>query len=128
MSQPSKAFHTGVILSIENLGKGEYDVEQVKDTLEEAVNIRYENYPVEVSGNVDTTTWEASNIFYFLGIKIGTLSGNLKNGIRVNLNIAGFKGYIRLYLEGDKLLLTWSVKSRFPGGPKYEDTVGIEIG
>ncbi|KMK63310.1 hypothetical protein Y699_04140 [Aspergillus fumigatus Z5] len=79
---------------------------------------------VTVSGYVDTSTYEASISVSVIGINIGTLSGNLHDGITLKVNLIAVKGELRFYLKnGNELWLHVDLKVVFDGS--YNDDVKI---
>ncbi|KAH2979111.1 hypothetical protein KXV25_004000, partial [Aspergillus fumigatus] len=77
-----------------------------------------------VSGYVDTSTYEASISVSVIGINIGTLSGNLHDGITLKVNLIAVKGELRFYLKnGNELWLHVDLKVVFDGS--YNDDVKI---
>ncbi|KAH1704340.1 hypothetical protein KXX24_007573 [Aspergillus fumigatus] len=79
---------------------------------------------VTVSGYVDTSTYEASISVSVIGINIGTLSGNLHDGITLKVNLIAVKGELRFYIKnGNELWLHVDLKVVFDGS--YNDDVKI---
>ncbi|GIK05578.1 hypothetical protein Aspvir_009691 [Aspergillus viridinutans] len=79
---------------------------------------------VTVSGYVDTSTYEASVSVAVIGINIGTLTGNLEDGITLKVNLIAAKGELRFYLKnGKELWLHVDLNVIFDGD--YKDDVKI---
>ncbi|EAW16212.1 uncharacterized protein NFIA_055610 [Aspergillus fischeri NRRL 181] len=79
---------------------------------------------VTVSGYVDTSTYEASISVAVIGINIGTLTGNLQDGITLKVNLIAVKGELRFYLKnGNEVWLHVDLKVLFDGD--YNDDVKI---
>ncbi|OQE22003.1 hypothetical protein PENFLA_c013G01213 [Penicillium flavigenum] len=77
-----------------------------------------------VSGYVDTGTYEASISVAVLGISLGTLTGSLKTGISVQVNLIAVKGEIRFYLKNsNELWVHFDLSVIFDG--HYTDDVKI---
>ncbi|GIJ91918.1 hypothetical protein Asppvi_010893 [Aspergillus pseudoviridinutans] len=79
---------------------------------------------VTIAGYVDTTTYEASVSVSVIGINIGTLSGNLQDGITLKVNLIAAKGELRFYLKnGNEVWLHVDLNIIFDG--EYNDDVKI---
>ncbi|PKX95365.1 uncharacterized protein P174DRAFT_511144 [Aspergillus novofumigatus IBT 16806] len=79
---------------------------------------------VTVSGYVDTSTYGASVAVAVIGINIGTLTGNLEDGITLKVNLIAVKGELRFYLKnGNEVWLHVDLNVLFDGD--YNDDVKI---
>ncbi|KAK2594033.1 hypothetical protein QQS21_008252 [Conoideocrella luteorostrata] len=58
--------------------------------------------PVKITGYVDTKTFELGVSVSILGINVGNIFGNLKNGVGININLFLASGSIRFYLKNGK--------------------------
>ncbi|EGX93686.1 hypothetical protein CCM_01955 [Cordyceps militaris CM01] len=75
--------------------------------------------PVKVTGYVDTTNWEIGVTVSIMGIDLGTVYGNLRDGVVLNVDLFLAKGQVRFYLKnGNEVWVHLSVEIRFDG--KFE--------
>ncbi|POR33752.1 Uncharacterized protein TPAR_06081 [Tolypocladium paradoxum] len=78
----------------------------------------------QVTGYVDTTTWEAGISVTVAGINLGTIYGNLKDGIGIKVDLFVAKGELRFYLKnGNEVWVHFDVKIIFDG--HFKDDVKI---
>jgi hypothetical protein len=73
----------------------------------------------KVIGYIDTSTFFITITVSVLGINIGTVSGNLKDGVIINFDLVLAKGTIKFYLKnGNELWVRLDVEVRFDGSFK----------
>ncbi|KAI1770955.1 hypothetical protein F4818DRAFT_217804 [Hypoxylon cercidicola] len=66
---------------------------------------------LRIKGYVDTGTLEAVLTLSVLGVNVGTISGNLKDGIGMKINLFVAQGEIKLYLKnGNELWIHLELK------------------
>ncbi|KAK1983800.1 hypothetical protein LZ30DRAFT_465226 [Colletotrichum cereale] len=72
--------------------------------------------PVKVTGYVDTNTFEIGVSISIVGINVGNIYGNLKDGVGLKINLLAAKGEIRFYLKnGNEIWIHLDVKIVFDG-------------
>ncbi|CAH0058548.1 unnamed protein product [Clonostachys solani] len=72
--------------------------------------------PVKITGYVDTNTFEIGVSVSILGINIGNIFGNLKDGVGVNIDLFLAKGSIKIYLKnGNEVWVRLDVSVKFDG-------------
>lgn len=70
----------------------------------------------QLSGTVNTATLGITINPTIVGINLGTISGNLKDGITVSINIFVASGSITLYLKnGNQVWIHYDVQIKFDG-------------
>ena len=70
----------------------------------------------QVSGYVDTDTFEMAASVSIAGINIGNVYGSLKDGIGIKIDLFIAKGEIRFYLKnGNELWVHVDIKITFDG-------------
>ncbi|KAM3505476.1 hypothetical protein MY10362_002925 [Beauveria mimosiformis] len=73
--------------------------------------------PAKLTGYVDTDTWEIGVEVSVLGISLGKVYGNLKEGVVIKVNLFLAKGSIKLYLKnGNELWVRLDLDVKFDGG------------
>ena len=71
---------------------------------------------LQITGYVDTDTYEIGVDISVLGIHLGNIYGNLKDGVGVDVDLLLAKGSIKLYLKnGNELWVNLSLKITFDG-------------
>ncbi|KAJ5266483.1 hypothetical protein N7478_009291 [Penicillium angulare] len=63
--------------------------------------------PIRVDGYFDTNTFEIGPSVSVVGIDIGTIYGNLKDGTAVRFNLGVANGEIRFYLKNGNQVWTY---------------------
>ncbi|KAL2159034.1 hypothetical protein VTH06DRAFT_2793 [Thermothelomyces fergusii] len=72
--------------------------------------------PVTVTGYVDTDTWEIGVTVSVVGISLGTIYGNLQDGVGIKVDLFVAKGEIKFYLKnGSELWVHLDLKIIFDG-------------
>ncbi|OBR01992.1 hypothetical protein CH63R_14564 [Colletotrichum higginsianum IMI 349063] len=72
--------------------------------------------PVKITGYVDTNTFEVGLTISIVGINVGNIFGNLKDGVGLKINLLAATGEIRLYLKnGNEVWVHLDVKIVFDG-------------
>ncbi|KAJ5506827.1 hypothetical protein LT330_007836 [Penicillium expansum] len=109
----------GAIVKVNQPAAGIYHATQISEAETTATSLKAQSSQPEarinfgplsffgvltVSGYVDTGTYEASISVSVLGISLGTLSGSLKTGISVTVNLIAVKGEVRFYLKNSNEL------------------------
>ncbi|CAI6079882.1 unnamed protein product [Clonostachys chloroleuca] len=80
------------------------------------VTIDWSFGPVKITGYVDTNTFEIGVSVSILGINIGNIFGNLKDGVGVKVDLFLAKGSIKIYLKnGNEVWVHLDVKVKFDG-------------
>jgi hypothetical protein len=70
----------------------------------------------QITGYVDTNTFEIGVSISIVGINVGNIFGNLKDGVGLDINLFVAKGSIRLYLKnGNELWVHLDVSVTFDG-------------
>ncbi|RSL62704.1 hypothetical protein CEP53_004688 [Fusarium sp. AF-6] len=59
---------------------------------------------IKITGYVDTNTYEIGVSISVVGINVGNIFGNIKDGIGVDINLYVAKGSLRLYLKNENEL------------------------
>ncbi|CRK12120.1 hypothetical protein HYQ45_015154 [Verticillium longisporum] len=69
-----------------------------------------------ITGYVDTNTFEIGVSVSILGINVGNIFGNLKDGVGLNINLFLASGSIKFYLKnGNELWVHLDIKVKFDG-------------
>ncbi|PMD19209.1 hypothetical protein NA56DRAFT_205734 [Hyaloscypha hepaticicola] len=72
--------------------------------------------PIKLSGYVDTSSFAISVNISIVGISLGTIYGNLKDGVGVNVDLWVASGSLRFYLKnGNELWIHVDIKISFDG-------------
>ncbi|KAI8714866.1 hypothetical protein NCS52_01207500 [Fusarium sp. LHS14.1] len=72
--------------------------------------------PIKITGYVDTNTYEIGVSISIVGINVGNVFGNLKDGVGLDINLFVARGSIRLYLKnGNELWVNLDVRITFDG-------------
>lgn len=72
--------------------------------------------PSQVTGYIDTNTFEVGLSVSVVGINVGNIYGNLKDGVGVKINLIAASGEIRFYLKnGNEVWVHLDVKVVFDG-------------
>ncbi|KAL2677339.1 hypothetical protein Neosp_011108 [[Neocosmospora] mangrovei] len=72
--------------------------------------------PIKITGYVDTNTYEIGVSISIVGINVGNIFGNLKDGVGLDINLFVARGSIRLYLKnGNELWVNLDVRITFDG-------------
>lgn len=72
--------------------------------------------PVKVEGYVDTDSLEIGVLVSVVGISLGNLYGNLKDGVGVDVDLFVASGSIKFYLKnGNEVWVHLDIKIRFDG-------------
>ncbi|KAI5919521.1 hypothetical protein F4810DRAFT_714455 [Camillea tinctor] len=72
--------------------------------------------PIKVTGYVDLDSFQASLTLEVAGINLGTISGDLKKGIKLNFETFVASGWVRFYIKnGNELWVEYHVKIIFDG-------------
>ncbi|EEY23466.1 hypothetical protein D7B24_006490 [Verticillium nonalfalfae] len=72
--------------------------------------------PVKITGYVDTNTFEIGVSVSILGINVGNIFGNLKDGVGLNINLFLASGSIKFYLKnGNEVWVHLDIKVKFDG-------------
>ncbi|KYK54456.1 hypothetical protein DCS_06414 [Drechmeria coniospora] len=72
--------------------------------------------PVKLTGYIDTDTYEIGLIISVLGINLGNIYGNIKEGVVVKVNLGLAKGQLKFYLKnGNELWVHIDIKVLFDG-------------
>ncbi|KAH7264606.1 hypothetical protein FSOLCH5_009880 [Fusarium solani] len=80
------------------------------------VPIEWSFGPIKITGYVDTNTFEIGVSISIVGINVGNIFGNLKDGVGLDINLFVAKGSIRLYLKnGNELWVHLDVSVTFDG-------------
>ncbi|OAA55362.1 hypothetical protein ISF_07873 [Cordyceps fumosorosea ARSEF 2679] len=75
--------------------------------------------PLKITGYLDTTTLEIGVTVSVLGITMGNIYGNLKDGVGLKFDVFLAKGEVKLYLKnGNELWVHIDVSVRFDGNFK----------
>ncbi|CAH0032817.1 unnamed protein product [Clonostachys rhizophaga] len=115
----------GAIISLKAPEEGDniWEAQQVDQVLnlppgdgQGRVTIDWSFGPVKITGYVDTNTFEIGVSVSILGINIGNIFGNLKDGVGVNIDLFLAKGSIKIYLKnGNEVWVHLDVKVKFDG-------------
>ncbi|VUC28272.1 unnamed protein product [Clonostachys rosea] len=80
------------------------------------VTIDWSFGPVKITGYVDTNTFEIGVSVSILGINIGNIFGNLKDGVGIKVDLFLAKGSIKIYLKnGNEVWVHLDVSVKFDG-------------
>ncbi|CAG9938631.1 unnamed protein product [Clonostachys rosea f. rosea IK726] len=80
------------------------------------VTIDWSFGPVKITGYVDTNTFEIGVSVSILGINVGNIFGNLKDGVGVKVDLFLAKGSIKIYLKnGNEVWVHLDIKVKFDG-------------
>ncbi|MCJ1260670.1 hypothetical protein MMC22_000532 [Lobaria immixta] len=80
--------------------------------------------PLNVAGYVDTSSLEIGVEVSILGITLGSFSGNLNDGVMINLDLLLAKGSVKFHLKnGKELWVRIDVDVQFDG--KYHEDLEI---
>ncbi|KAI1132447.1 hypothetical protein F5Y10DRAFT_261156 [Nemania abortiva] len=72
--------------------------------------------PVKISGYIDTSTLEIEINAIVMGITLGTVYGNLNDGVVIKVNLIAVKGEIRFFLKnGNELWVGLHLEVIFDG-------------
>ncbi|CRK22314.1 hypothetical protein HYQ45_018626 [Verticillium longisporum] len=72
--------------------------------------------PIKISGYIDTDTFEIGISVSILGINVGNIYGNLKDGVGLNIDLFLAEGSIKLYLKnGNEVWINVDVSVKFDG-------------
>ncbi|WQF90320.1 hypothetical protein CDEST_15334 [Colletotrichum destructivum] len=72
--------------------------------------------PVKITGYIDTNTFEVGLTISIVGINVGNIFGNLKDGVGLKINLLAATGEIRFYLKnGNEVWVHLDVKIVFDG-------------
>ncbi|CAJ0538541.1 Ff.00g066020.m01.CDS01 [Fusarium sp. VM40] len=72
--------------------------------------------PIKITGYVDTNTFEIGVSISIVGINVGNIFGNLKDGVGLKVNLFVAKGEIRIYLKnGNEIWVHLDIKVTFDG-------------
>ncbi|ETS78419.1 hypothetical protein PFICI_10481 [Pestalotiopsis fici W106-1] len=55
--------------------------------------------PIKVSGYLDTSTYEIGVSVTVVGVNVGNIFGNLKDGVGLEMNLTAADGEVRFYLK-----------------------------
>jgi hypothetical protein len=70
----------------------------------------------QITGYLDTSTFEIGVSISIVGINVGNIFGNLKDGVGLKVNLFVAKGEIKLYLKnGNELWVHIDVSVTFDG-------------
>ncbi|KAM0635675.1 hypothetical protein ACHAPW_001340 [Verticillium nonalfalfae] len=70
----------------------------------------------QISGYIDTDTFEIGISVSILGINVGNIYGNLKDGVGLNIDLFLAEGSIKLYLKnGNEVWINVDVSVKFDG-------------
>ncbi|KAK1772686.1 hypothetical protein QBC33DRAFT_27062 [Phialemonium atrogriseum] len=82
----------------------------------DSVKVDWSFGPVKILGNVNTNTYELGVSAILLGINVGDIHGDLKDGVRLDINLFAAEGDIRFYLKnGNELWIRLDIKILFDG-------------
>ncbi|RSL52687.1 hypothetical protein CEP54_010769 [Fusarium duplospermum] len=71
---------------------------------------------IKITGYVDTDTYEIGVSISVVGINVGNIFGNIKDGIGLDISLAVANGSLRLYLKnGNELWVHLDVSVTFDG-------------
>ncbi|KAM3081194.1 hypothetical protein ACMFMG_005149 [Clarireedia jacksonii] len=81
-------------------------------------------YPIDfdwkvfrITGYVDTNTYEIGVSVSIIGITVGNIYGNLKDGVGLRINLFLVKGELKFYLKnGNELWIRVDIDIKFDGG------------
>ncbi|KAH9998189.1 hypothetical protein F4779DRAFT_165915 [Xylariaceae sp. FL0662B] len=113
-------YTTGAVLSVHHDSEGQYTVNQLEGQPripnvgfgpDSIIPIVFHYGPISISGQIDTSTLSIQVSVSVFGINIGSFSGNLKDGVCINVNIIAAKGRVCIQLRnGNEVWLTWDLK------------------
>ncbi|CRK12115.1 hypothetical protein BN1723_009601 [Verticillium longisporum] len=117
--------NVGAIVSLESPkeGGGIWSVKQVKtahilppEDSESCIDLDWGYGPVNIIGYVDTYTLEIGVTISLLGISLGDIVGNLRDGVVLNIELFLAVGAIRLYLKnGNEVWVPLNIRVKFNG-------------
>ncbi|KAJ5737150.1 uncharacterized protein N7483_002275 [Penicillium malachiteum] len=73
---------------------------------------------IGVKGYIDLDTSVISITVSAFGVNLGTFTGDLKNGIKIDINVGLASGYLKSHIEGSTLYLDVDINVIF--GPHYD--------
>ncbi|PNY27017.1 Uncharacterized protein TCAP_03057 [Tolypocladium capitatum] len=84
-------------------------------------NIEWGLGPLKITGYVDTTTWEVGVSVSVIGINVGAIYGNLKDGVVLKVDLFAVTGELRLYLKhGNEIWVRYDLQIIFDGQIKND--------
>ncbi|KAH9905110.1 hypothetical protein F4778DRAFT_779465 [Xylariomycetidae sp. FL2044] len=121
MASSDVKYTTGSVIAVSQDSDGQYTATQV-DSLERIPNVpfgpdsiipfSFSEGPISVSGQIDTSTLSIQASLKVFGHEIGSFSGNLKDGLCINVNLFVVKGKVCLQLRnGNELWIVWQLSS-----------------
>ncbi|RMJ08475.1 hypothetical protein CDV36_011920 [Fusarium kuroshium] len=80
------------------------------------IEINWSYGPIKITGYIDTDTYELAISISIVGINVGNIYGNIKDGIGLDINLFVAKGSIKFYLKnGNELWVHLDVSVTFDG-------------
>ncbi|RSM10358.1 hypothetical protein CDV31_007234 [Fusarium ambrosium] len=80
------------------------------------IEINWSYGPIKITGYIDTDTYELAISINIVGINVGNIYGNIKDGVGLDINLFVAKGSIKFYLKnGNELWVHLDVSVTFDG-------------
>ncbi|KAF4992660.1 hypothetical protein FGRMN_7008 [Fusarium graminum] len=110
---------TAATVQLSQTDDDRYKVKQV-ETDSSGGNIDWSYGPIKNTGNLDLDTLELEITPTYMGIEAGVLKGNIKDGMRLDIDYQKAKGEQRWYLRnGNEVWTHFDIKITFNGS--YQD-------
>ncbi|EGY23370.1 uncharacterized protein VDAG_04808 [Verticillium dahliae VdLs.17] len=98
------------------LSKSKLPTSSLLEDSESCIDLDWGYGPVNIIGYVDAYTLETGVIISVLGISLGDIVGNLKDGVVLNIELFLAVGAIRLYLKnGNEIWVALNIRVKFNG-------------
>ncbi|KAF9767800.1 hypothetical protein IL306_014973 [Fusarium sp. DS 682] len=112
---------SGASVNLEDYGEGEWKVTQTgfdgwEQSHDDVQEISWSFGPIKNEGEVDSDTLDIKLNPSYCGIAVGTIEGNLKDGLKINIHLDVVRGSQRWYLKnGNEVWTRTDIKITFNG-------------